>query len=73
VVSWLDLSARSSPGDAGDAAALVLATQEFWLTVEGDRQVVAAKVLLRQDGRAAVAVSVGVAVGVPLQNSPSRR
>ena len=51
----------------------MLATQEFWLTVEGGRQVGAAKVLLRQGGRAAVAASVRVAVGVPWQVSRPRR
>jgi hypothetical protein len=38
-----------------------------WLTVEGGRQVGAAKVLHRRGGRAGVAVSVGVAGGVPNQ------
>jgi hypothetical protein len=36
-----------------------------WLTVEGDRHVGAATALHRRGGRAAVAVSVGVAGGVP--------
>jgi len=40
-----------------------------WLTVEGDRHVDAAGVLHRRGGREVVAVSVGVAGGVPLQNS----
>ena len=37
-----------------------------WLTVEGGSQIGAAGVLHRRGGRAAVAVSVGVAVGVPI-------
>ena len=41
-------------------------------TVGGDRQVGAARVLHRRGGRAAVAVSVGVAGGVPMQKSPGR-
>jgi hypothetical protein len=44
---------------------LCLLLRSSWLTVKGDRHVGAAGVLHRQGGRAAVAVSVGVAVGVP--------
>ena len=46
---------------------LCLLLRSSWLTVEGERQVSAARVLHRQGGRAAVAVSVGVAGGVPEQ------
>ena len=46
---------------------LCLLLRSSWLTVEGGRQVGAAGVLHRRGGRAAVAVSVGVAGGVPLQ------
>ena len=49
----------------GEAAALVLATQEFVANGGGRPCVGATGVLHRQGGRAAVAVSVGVAVGVP--------
>jgi hypothetical protein len=38
VVPRLVLSEGSCPGDAGEAAALVLDIQSSWLTVEGDRQ-----------------------------------
>jgi hypothetical protein len=38
-----------------------------WLTVEGDRHVGAAGAVHRRGGRAAVAVRVGVAGGVPNQ------
>jgi hypothetical protein len=44
-----------------------LLLRSSWLTLEGGREVSAAGVLLRRGGRAAVAVSVGVAVGVPEQ------
>ncbi len=57
----------SSGSDAGAARLLLLCLllRSSWLTVEDDRHVGAAGVLHRQGGRAAVAVSVGVAVGVP--------
>jgi hypothetical protein len=48
---------------------LCLLLRSSWLAAEGDRQVGAATVLHRRGGRAAVAVSVGVGGGVPLQNS----
>lgn len=51
----------------------MLATQEFVATAEGNRHVGAAEVLHRHGGRAAVAVSVGVAGGVPNQSPCSRR
>jgi hypothetical protein len=54
-------------GDADEAAALVLAVQHFMANGEGWRQVGAARVLHRRGGRAAVAVRVGVAGGVPEQ------
>ena len=44
-----------------------------WPTVEGDRHVGAAGVLHRRGGRAAVAVRVGVAAGVPERNRYSAR
>jgi hypothetical protein len=44
---------------------LCLLLRSSWLTVEGGRQIGAAGVLHGRGGRAAVAVSVGVAVGVP--------
>jgi hypothetical protein len=44
---------------------LCLLFRSSWLTVEGDRHVGAAGVLHRRGGRAAVAVRVGVAGGVP--------
>ena len=44
---------------------LCLLLRSSWLTVEGDRQIGAARVLRRPGGRAVVAVSVDVAVGVP--------
>jgi hypothetical protein len=53
-----DLSGCSSPGDAGQAA-LVLATQQFVANGGGGRHV-AAGVLHRRGGRAALAVSVSV-------------
>jgi hypothetical protein len=46
---------------------LCLLLRSSWLTLEGGREVSAAGVLLRRGGRAAVAVSVGVAVGVPFR------
>ena len=51
---------------------LCLLFRSSWLAVEGDRHVGAAGVLHRRGGRAAVAVSVGVAVGVPNQQSRVR-
>ena len=50
---------------------LCLLFRGSWPTVEGNRHVGAARVLHRQGGRAAVAVSVGVAGGV--LNQQSRR
>jgi hypothetical protein len=44
---------------------LCLPLMSSWLTVEGGRQISAARVLHRRGGWAAVAVSVGVAGGVP--------
>jgi hypothetical protein len=44
---------------------LCLLLRSSWLTVEGGRQIGAARVLHRRGGRAVVAVSVDVAVGVP--------
>ena len=44
---------------------LCLLLRSSWLTVEGDRRVGAAGVLHRRGGRVVVAVSVGVAGGVP--------
>ena len=46
---------------------LCLLLRSSWLTVEGGRQIGAVGVLHRRGGRAAVAVSVGMAVGVPLR------
>jgi hypothetical protein len=51
---------------------LCLPLRSSWLTVEGDRQIGAARVLHRQGGRAALAVSVGVAVGVLKHQSRQR-
>jgi hypothetical protein len=48
---------------------LCLLFRSSWLTVEGDRQVGASRLLHRRGGRAAAAVSVRVAVGVPKQLS----
>jgi hypothetical protein len=47
---------------------LCLLLRSSWLTVEGGRQIGAAGVLDRRGGRAALAVSVNVAVGVPMQS-----
>ena len=47
---------------------LCLLLRSSWLTVEGDRHVGAAGVLHRRGRRAVVAVSVGVAVGVPREH-----
>jgi hypothetical protein len=52
---------------------LCLLLRSSLLTVEGGRQIGAAGVLHRRGGRAAVAVSVGVAVGVPNGSNPSLR
>ena len=52
---------------------LCLLLRSSWLTVEGDRRVGAARVPHRQGGRAAVAVSVGVAGGVPERVCRPRR
>ena len=46
---------------------LCLLLRSSWLAAEGGRQVGAARVLHRRGGGAGVAVSVGVAGGVPLQ------
>jgi hypothetical protein len=51
---------------------LCLLLRSSWLTVEGGRQIGAAGVLDRRGGRAALAVSVSVAVGVPNQHSDPR-
>jgi hypothetical protein len=48
---------------------LCLLLRSSWLTVESGRQIGGAGVLHRRGGRAAVAVSVGVAGGVPKQSS----
>jgi hypothetical protein len=66
-IPWLVLSERSSPGDPSKAAALVRSIQEFVASGGGAAVVGAATVLHRRGGWAAVAVSVGVAGGVPLQ------
>ena len=50
---------------------LCLLLRSSWLTLEGGREVSRAGVLLR-GGRAAVVLSVGVAVGVPIRQ-PDRR
>ena len=50
---------------------LCLLFRSSWLTVEGDRHVGLAGVLHRRGGRAAVAVRVGVAGGVPNQHRES--
>jgi hypothetical protein len=46
---------------------LCLLLRSSWLTVEGGRQIGAAGVLHRRGGRAVLAASVSVAVGVPLE------
>ncbi len=71
--AWLRLSEVSSPGGAVEAAALVLAIQEFVASGGGRRQVGAARVLHRRGGGSALAVSVGVAVGVPKEQRPRAR
>ena len=63
---------RITPGAAvrvvpGRLLLLCLLLRSSSLTVEGGRQIGAAGVLHRRGGRAAMAVSVGVAVGVPLE------
>jgi len=63
---------RLTPGAAlrvapGRLLLLCLLLRSSWLTVEGGRQIGAAGVLHRRGGRAAVAASVSVAVGVPLE------
>jgi hypothetical protein len=63
----------NSPGGAGAAAAFVLATQEFVANGGGRPSDRRRRSAGSPGGRAALAVSVSVAVGVPLQNSPSRR
>ncbi len=62
--AWLRLSEGSCPGDAGKAAALVLAGPEFVGSGGGRHDVGAAAVLHRRGGPAAVAVRVGMAGGV---------
>ena len=52
---------------------LCLLLRSSWLTVEGGRQIGAAGVLHGRGERAAVAVSVGVAVGVPDQQGRTGR
>jgi hypothetical protein len=64
------LSEGSCPGDAGETAVLVLAVQEFVANGRGRHHVGAAGVLHRRGGRAAVAVRVGVAGGVPAAARP---
>jgi hypothetical protein len=58
--------------DAGEAAALVLTVQEFVASGGGWSQFGAAALPHRRGGRGVVAVSVGVAVGVPEQSSRRR-
>ena len=75
-VAWLPLSGRSIPGGAGEAAALVLATQVFvangWLTVEAGRRSAPLECCIAR-GRSALAVPVCVAGGVPKQEPQSAR
>ena len=52
---------------------LCLLLRSSWLTVEAGGEISAAGVLHRRGGRAALAVSVGVAGGVPLQERPAWR
>jgi hypothetical protein len=52
---------------------LCLLLRSSWLTAEGGREIGAAGVLHRRGGRAAVAVSVGVAGGVPEHSSRAAR
>jgi hypothetical protein len=64
-----------SGSDAGGARLLLLCLllRSSWLTADGNRHVGAAEVLHLRGGRAAVAVSVGVAGGVPKgQSRPAR-
>ena len=58
--AWPRDASCSSPGDAGETAALVRDIQELVANGGGGRKVGAAKVLDRQGGRVVVAVSVGV-------------
>ena len=76
---WRDVAVERLAGDP-EARLLLLCVlfRSSWLAAEGGRQVGAATVLHRRGGRAGVAVSVGVAVGVPQQlfmtsDPPSRR
>jgi hypothetical protein len=59
----------SSPAVPAGLLLSCLLLRGAWLTVEGDHQIGAARVLHRRRGRAAVAVSVGVAGGVPKQHT----
>ena len=68
-LAWLLLSGCRSPGDAGEAAALVLATRAVVANGAARRSIGAARVLHRRGGRVAMAVSVGAAGGVPLRQS----
>ena len=52
---------------------LCLLFRSSWLAAEGGRQVGAARVLHRRGGGSALAVSVGVAVGVPEEQRPRAR
>jgi hypothetical protein len=52
---------------------LCLLLRSSWLTVEGGREIGAAGVLHRRGGRAALAMSVGVAGGVPEHSSRAAR
>ena len=52
---------------------LCLLFRSSWLAAEGGRQVGAARVLHRRGGGSALAVSVGVAVGVPKEQRPRAR
>ena len=52
---------------------LCLLLRSSWLTVEGGRQIGAAGLLHRRGGRAALAVSVSVAVGVPQRERVAAR
>ena len=66
-----DVHSRLTPDAAVRAVPprllMSLLLRSSWLTVEGGRQIGAAGLLHRRGGGAAVAVSVGVAGGVPLQ------
>jgi hypothetical protein len=67
--AWLPVSGGSSPSGAREAAAVVACYPHFVANGEGRRQVGAARVLHRLGGLAVVAVSVGVAGGVPDRQS----